>query len=142
MAGTAKFGYPNPIAGGVIVKQQGTIMNVAYNSPFIGEIPFAAVCRLNRIMLRNTTPGATYRTKIELFDCPPASADEFNRIYYNEGFYTEKLLDDILTDILYASDDGTGRIWIKITPEQGTSNNYKLRIDGVLAVAGPVLPPM
>ena len=142
MAGYAKFGRPSPVYGGILVKQIGTISNVAYDNPFVGEIPFAACARLERIKLRNVTPGATYRTKIELFDCPPAVADEFNVIYYNEGFYSDHMLDDILTSIPYASEDGTPWIWIRVTPEQGTSNTFKLRIDGTLAVAAPALPPI
>lgn len=138
MAGVAKFG-PNPVFG-QIVKQKGTITGVSPDAPFVGSIPWVPACFLRRIMVRDTTPGATIPSAIELFEKDPAVADEFDRAYYNDEVPPDgKGLDDFLTDIPYAEEDRQPRLWIRITPGPGasTSSRYKLRFDGVIAKEAP-----
>lgn len=146
--GSIRFGRDNSVYGGIIIKQTGMITNVS-TAGYKTSIPFAKVCTIERIFIRNVTPGPVngmvdYPTHLEIADMDPDDPNfkTFNVIYRDEGVFSHEWLDDVLTRINYASESGLDEIWIRVTPAQGSSNKYEFRLDGKLAVAAPALTPV
>lgn len=146
MSGVAKFGRPSPAYGGVAVRQVGLIENVSYLTPFVGSVPFPRAAWLARAMFRNVTPGATWGTRIELFERSPLDPlfdEDLDAVFHDDRFVSgTEMLDDRLTRNLFLNADGADLIWIRLTPENGASNRYKVRLDAVLVAAGTALPPI
>lgn len=146
MSGVAKFGKPSPAYGGVAVRQIGIIENVSYLNPFVGAIPAPAAAWLARLMVRNVAPGATWGTKIEIFERNPAAPDfdeDLDAVYHDDRYISgAEMLDDRLTRNLFLNATGDPLVWVRLTPENGTSNRYKIRFDWILVAAASALPPI
>jgi hypothetical protein len=126
--------------GNIVVQAKGEIHNVSSADPLIVEIDFVSLARLNRIMVRNITDDSI-TTIVELFSVDPSNGfHEYDRVYFNNKFEVRRR-DDKLTDIIYIQPDGLDKIWLRLTPSNGTSNRYEFLLDGVKMVKDGVISP-
>lgn len=126
------LGKPPSWAGTTPVKKHGTIENVSAASPAIVEISFHRSVWIHRVFVRRTAPFNSGKTDIKLYDKDPSGVtNSWNLVYWDDGFDSDKALDDVRVNVLYTSEDHTDRIWLKVTPEAGTSNFYEYLIIGL-----------
>jgi hypothetical protein len=120
-----------------IFKVYGSVDNVSAPDGVVIEIQgFKSACKITRVCVANITDSSINdTTTIELFDRDPSDTiHRWNKIYKRD-FNTEDFEDDFIHhDLYYISDDGSDRIWLKLTPANGASNKYEYFIFGIKSV--------
>jgi len=126
-------GKPPVWAGTTPIKAKGTIENISSAAPTVVEIPFHRSAWIHRLFVRRINPINAGKTEVKLYDKDPAvgTTHNWNLAYWDDGFDSDKELDDVRVNVLYTSEDKSDRIWLELTPETGTSNYYEYLIMGL-----------
>ena len=124
-----------PINKDGVFRVYGEVSNVSMNGGVVIEIPsFKSVCTITRVCVAGVDNSLNESMLVELFDKDPSGTiKRWNKIYhqtFDDTSQTDNAIDDIIQHLYYMSEDGSDRIWLKITPENGTSNKFEYFIFG------------